>query len=68
MDVYQSRQSLVYIGLEGGGGVRKAKWHNCPFKKAIVRLKRRLPLVSLCNPNLIVGFPDIELRKPISLC
>jgi hypothetical protein len=43
------KDHVIYITLEGPGGVTQAKWHNKVFKLPIARVKRYKPFFPLLN-------------------
>jgi len=50
-DIKQVTENVVHEALESGRSVRKTKWHNEPFKRAIASTKSSLPFVTFSNAD-----------------
>jgi hypothetical protein len=61
--VDQVPEGIINVALERSRGVCKSKRDYSILKVAITGPEGRLLLVTLLDTNLVVGFPDVKLRK-----
>ncbi len=59
-------EDVVHHPLKGGRRVRESKEHNGGLVQAPVRTEGGLLLVSLLNPDVVVGPTNIQLREVFS--
>ena len=59
---YKVSEDVVHHSLEGGGQVAQSKEHDNGFKKFPVRSEGCLPLITICNVD-VVSPPHIQLGE-----
>ena len=59
-------QYSIDVALERCGSVGQPKWHDPVLKVSVSGLERRLPFVSLLDPNQVIRRPDVKLGVDLS--
>jgi hypothetical protein len=59
-------EDRIHQGLEGGGGISETEKHYGWFEESFVGDERRLPLISVFDPDVIVSPTYIHLGEVFS--
>ena len=54
-------KDIVYESLEYGGRIREPKWHHAVLVMPTRGVKHCLPLITLSNPDQVVGIAEVQL-------
>lgn len=58
----------IHGGLESGGSILQANWHDSEFRKAVMGAKNSFLDVRWVNANLVITSQKVQFREKKALC